>query len=380
MTRILFLASFAPSLCNFRGALIEEFCERGYEVHAAAPALSEDEQTRAWLEDRGVTCHDVPLSRSGLNPLMDLVTLWRLVGLMRRIRPEIFLGYTVKPVVWGGLAARLANVPKRIALITGLGYAFTGTDSKGLRDVVRHIARGLYRLTLKHATLIFFQNPDDRDEFDRLGLLPRDVPVHLVAGSGVDTQYFSPQPLPPAPVRFLLIARLLGNKGIREYLAAARMVRQTSPDVEFHLVGGSDPSPDGISEQEVAEWHKSGDIIWHGHLSDVRSSIAQAHVYVLPSYREGTPRTVLEAMAMGRAVITTDAPGCRQTVAESETGFLVPIGDARALAAAMRRFLEDPALIERFGETGRERAEAVFDVHRVNAVMLQAIGLDADRG
>lgn len=377
--KTLILASFAASLRNFRGPLISALLAAGHEVHAVAPGLLHDSDTLNWLMERGVICHDVPLSRAGLNPLADLRAMLALRGLMRRLKPDVFIGYTAKPVIWGLIAARLARVPQRVALITGLGYAFTDSAG-GLRGLMRLVLSGLYRTALRRATLIFFQNPDDRADFQRMGLIPPQVPVRLVAGSGIDLDHFPIQPLPPGPVRFLLIARLLADKGIREYVAAARLVREDWPGAEFHLIGGTDPNPAGIAEAEVTAWHKDGDVIWHGHLSDVRPLLAQAHVYVLPSYREGTPRTVLEAMATGRAIITTDAPGCRQTVAEGETGFLVPVRDARALAAAMTRFLQEPALIARFGAAGRQRAEAVFDVDRVNAQMLQAMGLDAARG
>tara|TARA_R110002124_G_scaffold91090_3_gene232022 strand:+ start:2500 stop:3564 length:1065 start_codon:yes stop_codon:yes gene_type:complete len=354
--------------------LIEEMCQRGYDVHAAAPGLVADAKTRGWLEQRGVACHDVALSRSGLNPLTDLKTMGQLAHLMRRIRPDMFIGYTVKPVVWGMLAARIAGVPGRVGLITGLGYAFTGTAS-GLRRVVRDIARGLYRIALRYATLIFFQNPDDRNEFDRLGLLPDSVPVQLVAGSGVDTEHFTPSPFPPVPVRFLLIARLLGDKGIREYVAAARQLRESWPDTEFHLVGGTDPSPDGISQAEVADWCKAGHIIWHGPLDDVRASISATHVYVLPSYREGTPRTVLEAMAMGRPIVTTDAPGCRETVIDGVNGFLVPVRNAKELAAALTQFIQNPDLVYRMGSESLKVASEKYDVHKVNEFMLREMGL-----
>lgn len=372
--KILILASYAPSLCNFRGHLIEALCQRGLEVHAAAPDLTGNEDIYSWLETRGVICHDVLLARSGLNPLADIVTLLRLVGLIRRIQPDVFLGYTIKPVIWGLIAARVANVPKRVALITGLGYAFTG-NAGGIRGVVRRVARELYRTALKRATLVFFQNPDDRDEFKGLGLLPLDVPVHVVAGSGVDTSHFSVKSLPSGPIRFLLIARLLGDKGIHEYVEAARQVRKVWKEAEFHLVGGADPSPDGISEDQVSQLHESGNIIWHGHLSDVRSAIEQAHVYVLPSYREGTPRTVLEAMSMGRPIITTDAPGCRETVVPSVNGMLVPVKDSEALAGAMIQFLEQPSLVARMGTESRKLAEQKYDVHNVNAAMIEAMKL-----
>lgn len=374
MKRILILASYAPSLRNFRGALIEEICRHGYEVHAAAPGLTSHEEAKSWLGERGVMCHDAPLTRSGLNPFADLFTLLALIRLMRRIRPDLFLGYTVKPVVWGLLAAKVTNVPGRVALITGLGYAFTGA-STGLRGIVRHIARNLYGIALKRATLVFFQNPDDRDDFARLGLLPPGLRVEVVNGSGVDTDTFAPVSFPEPPLRFLLIARLLGDKGIREYAAAAENLHERWPEAEFHLVGPLDPNPEGIAESEVRGWQDAGHLIWHGALDDVRPAIAAAHVYVLPSYREGTPRTALEAMAMGRPVITTDAPGCRQTVAPGENGFLVPVRDADALAAAMERFLRDPGLIAPMGKAARQIAEARYDVRKVNAAMLDAMGI-----
>jgi len=228
---------------------------------------------------------------------------------------------------------------------------------------------------LKRATLVFFQNHDDRDEFRGLGLLRTDAPVHVVAGSGVDTLHFAVEPFLSGPTRFLLIARLLGDKGIREYVEAARKVRATWADAEFHLVGGADPSPDGISENEVSNWNDRGDIIWHDHLSDVRNAIAKAHVYVLPSYREGTPRTVLEAMSMGRPIITTDAPGCRETVVPDVNGMLVPVKNSDALAGAMVQFLEQPNLIARMGIESRKMAEQKYDVHKVNAEMLEAMKL-----
>ena len=181
--------------------------------------------------------------------------------------------------------------------------------------------------------------------------------------------------MPDGPTRFLLIARLLGDKGIKEYVAAARMLRAERPDIEFHLIGGLDPNPDGISETEVQRWHDAGDIVWHGALNDVRPSIAAAHVYVLPSYREGTPRTVLEAMSMGRAIVTTDAPGCRETVQDGENGFLVPTQDVASLADAMRRFLNTPELMTTMGASARKVAVEKYDVRKVNDAMILAMKL-----
>tara|TARA_R110002124_G_scaffold76753_1_gene205520 strand:+ start:21211 stop:22335 length:1125 start_codon:yes stop_codon:yes gene_type:complete len=374
MTVVLILASLSTSLRNFRGPLIAELAEAGHKVHVAAPDLLQDQETCEWLQERGVECHDVPLSRAGLRPTADLGTLFALCRLMTKLRPDLFLGYTIKPVIWGLIAARITGVSRRVALITGLGYSFTG-QARGKRAVVQKLARGLYAQALKGATLAFFQNPDDRDTFRQMGLLPEGTPVVVVNGSGVDTEIYAPVPLPQCPIRFLLIARLLGDKGIREYVCAARILRDAWPDAEFHLVGGLDPNPDGIASEEVQRWHDNRDIIWHGALSDVRPAIAAAQVYVLPSYREGMPRTVLEAMSMGRAIVTTDAPGCRETVRDGENGFLVPVQDARSLADAMRRFLEAPDLATTMGAAARRIAVEKYDVHKVNDAMIRAIGL-----
>lgn len=371
---VFILAGFASSLTNFRGPLIATLVARGHKVHAAAPRLTIDTETSDWLRTHGVICHDVPLARAGLNPATDLRMLVALTRLIHRVGPDAFLGYTIKPVIWGTLAAWLVGVPKRFALITGLGYAFTG-QARGKRALIQRTVRGLYGQALRKASLVFFQNPDDAAEFVRLKLVPPDLTTVVVNGSGVDTEFFASAPLPDGPTRFLLIARLLGDKGIREYADAAAILQENYPETEFHLVGGQDPNPDAIAPDEISAWQEAGHIIWHGALTDVRPAIASAHVYVLPSYREGTPRTVLEAMAMGRPVITTDAPGCRETVREGENGFLVPIRNARALAAAMQRFLDDPTLIATMGQRSREIAEEKYDVHRVNAVMLKEMGL-----
>lgn len=372
--RVFILASIASSLVNFRGPLISALVARGHRLHAAAPGLTEDTATAEWLRRQGVTCHDVPISRAGLNPFADLRALLALTRLMRRVSPDAFICYTIKPVIWGTLAAWMAGVPQSFALITGLGYAFTG-KVQGKRALIQRAVRWLYAQALRRASLVFFQNPDDEAEFIRLNLIPAGLPTHVVNGSGVDTNAFSPAPIPTGPIQFLLIARLLGDKGIREYVAAAEKLSALYPKIEFHLVGGHDINPDAIHPDEVNAWQEAGHIVWHGALTDVRPQIANSHVYVLPSYREGTPRTVLEAMAMGRPIITTDAPGCRETVLEGKNGFLVPVRDVKALAEAMQRFLDEPTLVRSMGHRSREIAVEKYDVHKVNAVMLKEMGL-----
>lgn len=373
--RILVLGSLASSLKNFRGALIETLINRGYEVHTAAPDLPADKDTCDWLQQKGAVTHDVSLSRTGLNPVADIRFLGQFFRLARGVKPQVFLGYTAKPVIWGVLAAWLARVPRRVALVTGLGYAFTG-EVHGRRAVIQHIARSLYALALRRATLVLFQNEDDWRDFQRLGILSGKVPSRIVNGSGVDTRHFADTPLPDGPPVFLLIARLLGDKGIREYVEAARHLRIDWPEAQFHLVGGVDSNPDGITEEEVIGWHENGWVTWFGEMRDVRPAIAASHVYVLPSYREGTPRTVLEAMSMGRPIITTDAPGCRQTVEDGINGVLVPVAHANALQTAMEGFLKDPTLIETMSQQSRRIAEEKYNVHKVNASILAAIGLE----
>ncbi len=374
MKRILIVGSYSPSLINFRGPLILALRARGYSVQVCAPAIRQDASSRRWLETEGITWHDAPLSRTGLNPFKDLRALLALIRLMRENRPDVFIGYTIKPVIWGLLASRIARVPKRVALITGLGYAFTGSAS-GKRALVQSIARRLYRLALRGAQVIFFQNPDDRADFARLGLLPEGATVMIVNGSGVNLQWFAMADLPRGPTKFLLIARLLGDKGIREFTGAAAILGRKWPGTEFHLVGGLDPNPNGILRSEIDEWVRAGIIVWHGAVDDVRPALAACHVYVLPSYREGTPRTVLEAMAMGRAVVTTDAPGCRETVEPNVNGFIVPPRDVAALVEAMEQFLLQPNLVPEMGAQSRRIAEEKYDVHKVNAAMLHTMQL-----
>ena len=373
--KFLILASLAGSLTGFRKPLIQALVSQGLEVHAVAPELLTDKKVVAELSAIGVTCHDAPLSRTGMNPLSDLKALFALRRLMKTIQPDYFLGYTIKPVIYGNLAAWLAGVPHRFALLTGLGYTFIGGQGVA-RKLVSKLAHTLYKAALAKTQKVFFQNPDDEALFCQLGLLPRSTPSLVVNGSGVDVSQFAVVPFVEQSVpHFLLIARLLGDKGIREYVQAAKLVKQQYPEAQFDLVGGLDTNPTSISQAELDQWIAAGTINFLGRLSDVRPAIAECSVYVLPSYREGTPRTVLEAMAMGRAVITTDAPGCRETVLDGDNGFLVPVKDADALAQAMLRFIEQPELIAQMGQRSRSIAEEKYDVHKVNAQMLEGMGL-----
>lgn len=373
--KIAVLAGYAPSLLNFRGSLLATLAKAGHQVVACAPG--EDERVRSSLQAMGIGYRPVSLVRGGTNPLQDMSGIVALARLFRDLRPDILLSYTVKPVIYGSLAARLAGIPNIYSMITGLGYAFIDQDRNQRRYSKRHLIgkliQTLYRVSLASNQKIFFQNPDDIADFTRLGLIDPNKVV-LINGSGVDLDHYCAQPMPTnKPLTFLLIARLLRDKGIREYAEAAAIIRHSYPDTLFRLVGPFDTSnPAAITPDELADYKQ---IEYLGATQDVRPFLADTDVYVLPSYREGTPRTVLEAMATGRAIITTDAPGCRETVIHGENGFLVPVRDAKALAAAMQRFLEDPHLAAVMGRRSRAMAEEKYDVHKVNQVIMAAMGL-----
>lgn len=369
--RFLIIAGFADSLILFRGVLIADLVAGGLEVHVAAPGVSGNQPTRAALERVGAQVHDIPAQRAGTNPLIDLWLLWKLFRLMRSTKPDVVLGYTIKPVIYGSIAAWLARVPYRFALITGLGFAFTNGREGRLQNLIRR----MYAFSLRHVDKVFFQNPDDQMLFHELGIVEPSVPTVVVNGSGVDIQRFAQESLPGGEVRFLMICRLLGDKGVREYIEAAGRIRAKYPTVRFHLAGWIDENPDSIAQAELDGWVKDEVIEYIGKLDDVRPAIAACTVYVLPSYREGTPRTVLEAMAMGRPVITTDAPGCRETVVDGHNGYLVPVKSVEGLVTAMTRFIDDPMLASRMGACSRQIAVDKYDVHKVNAAMLREMNI-----
>nr|MBF0684008.1 glycosyltransferase family 4 protein [Pseudomonas sp.] len=372
--KFLLIAGFAESVLVFRGPLIRALMSSGCTVHVAAPGLVPGSALHRTLLDMGVVAHDIRLRRSGINPFEDVGTFLHLRRLMKTVRPDVALGYTIKPVIYGAFAARLAGVPRFYALITGLGHAFMNERKDGL---LRRLVQGLYAAALKHAKMVFFQNPDDEALFRAIPILHQKTPSKVINGSGVDIDMYQLASIPAGAPSFLLIARLLGDKGIREYVAAARLVRLQHPHIRFSLVGWIDENPSAVSRHELDEWIREGTIDYLGRLSDVRPAIADSSVYVLPSYREGTPRTVLEAMAMGRPVITTDAPGCRETVQHGVNGFLVPVKAVDELAAAMLEFIENPELVQSMGRASRRLVQEKYDVNKVNEVMLRSMGIAA---
>ncbi|WP_235040393.1 glycosyltransferase family 4 protein [Vreelandella profundi] len=372
--KFLLVASFPNSLIKFRGVLLEAIQHAGYEVHVACPGILDERGLCDELEVLGIKVHDINLNRTGLNPFADLISFFSLWSLMRNVKPDYVLCYTIKPVIYGVLAAWLASVPNRVALITGLGYTFQNSEGDFRRAFLHKIVQKLYKFVLKKTKVVFFQNPDDEILFRKLFLLPTNTRSVVVNGSGVSVDQFTVTPL-PRESRFLLIARLLGDKGVREYFEAAKIIKARYPATVFLLVGWIDKNPDAIAQQELDSWRVSGIIDYLGKLEDVRPAIENCSVYVLPSYREGTPRTVLEAMAMGRAIITTDAPGCKETVVDGDNGFLVPVKSVSELVAAMEKFILDKDLAVCMGHRSREIAVEKYDVHKVNALMLMEMGV-----
>lgn len=370
--RIVVVGVRAKSLLGFRGELMRAMVANGHEVLALAP--EDDASVRASFGAMGVAFSTIPLRRTGLNPVRDVATVMVLARTFRESRADAVLVYAAKPVVYGTIAARLAGVPMRAAMITGVGSALGG--GSGLqRRILAALMRKLYSFALRQAHVVFFQNPDDERLFRSTGLVGPRARVVRVNGSGVDLVHYSLEPLPPPPVTFLMIGRLIRDKGVSEYVEAARRVRRVYPEVCFQLLGALDPNPSAISPRDLEAWRRDGTIEYLGTTPDVRPFLASAHVCVLPSYGEGMPRSLLEAMAMGRAVLTTDVPGCRETVDAGRNGLLVPVRDAEALAEGMLQMLAEPGRLEQMGRESRMIAEALFDVHSVNRAILGAMGL-----
>ena len=361
-------ASHGLSLINFRGRLIERMLALGHEVHVTAP---EFEKVETALRSLGAIPHIVPLAKTGLNPLADIRYFRAIRSLLKTVKGDLSVSYTIKPNIWASLAAGSLGI-RCASMVTGLGYAFSEGGGTKAR-LVGLAARALFRAATAANEVVVFQNPDDEADFIAAGCLGNPGKARRTNGSGVDLDYFSPSALPEQPI-FLMIGRLLGAKGVREYGAAALQILSRRSDARFLLVGFSDGGPDSIGPGELDAWIEGG-VEYLGPLDDVRPAMRQASVFVLPSYREGTPRSVLEAMAMARPIITTNVPGCRETVVEGSNGLLVQARDPAALAAAMESLIERPDLRAQMGARSLELCRSKYDVDKVTCTLLQHLGL-----
>ena len=318
----------------------------------------------------GITYHPLAVDRTGVNPLRDVRLLYQLIRLIRAVRPTIVHTVTIKPVLYGGIAARLLKVPSLVSAVSGLGLVFVGGDRKA--SSVRWAVRPLYRLALGHKnSCVIFQNPDDCRHMVDAGLVSS-ARTLLIRGSGVDLSAFEPSAAPPGPPIVIMPARLLWPKGVGEFVEAARLLQQDGVAIRMALVG--EPQQQhraSVTRSMIETWVDQGLIEWWGYRSDMAQVYARSHIVCLPSYYgEGVPRVLIEAAACGRPIVTTDTPGCREVVEHGQHGLLVPPRAPAALADALRTLARDPELRLEMGRRGRERAVAEFSLDRVVAATL----------
>ena len=365
--KILIFGTVPNDLLNFRADLIQDFKKKGHEVIASSSAL--DSNSIMHMKKLGIKYESIYLKRHGLSLIGDIRTLINLLNLLKKQKPNLVLAHGIKLVIWGGISSRIKKTPF-FALITGLGFAFQGKSFK--KKLLTKFVSFLYKVALKNSEAVIFQNPDNRNLFIEKGIVPKSK-THIVNGSGVDIKKFSFSDQPNTDISFLLVARLLGEKGLREFAYAAKVVKNQFPNVEFDIVGAEDESLDAISIDEVKSWSKY--VNYNGPTDDVRPYIKKCHVYVLPSYHEGLPRSTLEAMSMGRPIITTNASGCKETVEEGKNGFMVPVGSSTELAKKMIWFIKNEEKIKNMGKRSRIIVENRFDVRSVNQEMMKILGV-----
>lgn len=355
--RLLFVVNDLGFFLSHRLPVAEAAAEEGWEVHVAAPPAGAAE---ARLAGQGFALHRLRLDRHGTNPLAEAASLIAMRRLFRRLRPDLVHLVTIKPVIYGGLAARLAGVPAVVSAVSGLGYVFSGADARS--RALGRVLGPLYRAALAHPNQrVIFQNASDRAALAALGAR-LDGRAETIAGSGVDLDAFAPAPEPEGPVTVMLPARLLAGKGVAEFVAAARILRGEGTEARFVVVGEAPAgNPSRVPEAALAAWRAEGAAEFWGHRDDMPRVLAQAHVVALPSYYgEGLPKVLLEAAACARPVVTSDWPGCRDAVLPGETGLLVPPREPAALAAALRRLIADAGARRRMGRAARALAERAF--------------------
>lgn len=353
---------------NFRGDLVKEIAAKGYDVIVTGP----DETDREKITELGADFRVIPMNKTGTSILGDLKYCKALYTLFKKEKPDAVLSYTVKPVVYGSIAAKTAKVKNINGMITGGGYAFTATSLKA--RIIGIIVRTLYKIGLSKADNVIFQNNDDLKEFTQSGLVKKEK-CHVVNGSGVNTVKFTPKPY-PGEISFFMLSRLLKSKGVGEYLEAARLTKAEHPEAKFYLLGKYETEmQDAIKKEDIEKYISDGIVERFEETSDVRPYYEKCSVYVLPSYREGTPRTVLEAMSMARPIITTDTQGCRETVEDGKNGFLVPVKDAQAVSEKMLYFINNPEKIKEMGSCSRKIAEEKYEVGKVNQSMLRIMNI-----
>ena len=365
--KIVVVTSYTPSLFWYRLDMMRAFQEKGYEVYAFGDQKPEDWEEK--FRSFGIIYKQIYIQRNGINPLNDLRTIVSLLCQFKEIMPSKIFTYQAKSTIYGGIAAQILKISDVYSMVGGIGSVFLSDTFKA--RVLRNIVVKEYKIALKKAAAVFFQNKDDEKTFRKYRIISQQKVV-MVHGSGVNIRQFSVMPY-PEKVTFLLTARLIRDKGVYEYLEACKKFKKVHKSGICLLVGPFDSNPTALKEEELRPYIEEGIVEYFGEREDIRPYLKQCSVFILPSYREGTPKAILEAMACGRAVITTDAIGCRETVRNGENGFLVPVKDVDTLFEKMVFLYENPNIIEEMGAKGREMAEKIFDVDIVNAVICQAM-------
>ena len=375
--KIIMIGTVAASFLGFRSDLIRFLIEKEHSVYAFTSEYSSDELKK--IEALGAIPVTYELSRGGLNPLADIKATYLLSKKIKQIAPDLVFSYFAKPVMFGTLAARIAKVPRVIGMLEGLGYTFTD-QPEGLSkkvQLIKDIQVFLYKIALPRLDKLIFLNADDRQDLvEKYSIAVKEIGV--LGGIGLNLNEYAYHPISniELPIKFLFIGRLLKEKGIHDFVKAAKTVKGIYPDTQFTILGSIDYSNLGALQQsELDDLIASKAINYHGHVNDVKDWIVDSHVFVLPSYREGVPRSTQEAMAIGRPVITTDVPGCRETVVDGVNGFLVQKWQPHALAEKMLYFIEHPEQIEKMGYESYKIAKDRFDANKVNQRLLKLMGL-----
>lgn len=360
-----------------RWKLVNSIKEQGYEITIGGF----EQENKHLCDENEVDFAYIPFARAGLNPFADLKVIKLYEKIIRQKKFDIVHSYTAKPNIYGSIAAKRAGVKRIYPTVNGLGYAFTDDTSDGMKaKMVRMITSCLYKKAFSCATKVFFQNADDADELVRRKLISHEKCV-VISGSGIDLDMFLYSEMSVEPITFMLATRLLVTKGVRNYFEAARIVKKKHPEAVFQLAGALDPNPDGIEQEELDEYVRDGTIQFLGYV-DMTKALHDCSVFVLPSYyREGVPHAVLEAMGVGRAVITCNTPGCKETVRDVDdsgrgrNGFLVEPKNSQMLAEKMIWMIEHLEEVKEMGIESRKYAEDRFDAEKVNRIMMQTMGI-----
>lgn len=357
------------SAYNFRGDLIKEIIGKGYKVIVTGPNQIGAKNITAL----GAEFVEISMNKNGINPISDLSYLWKLYILCKKEMPEATLGYTIKPYLYGSLAARLAGVNNVNAMVAGAGFLFA---SKSLKvRLLKVFISLLYKIGFGVAHHIIFQNIDDLNEFCGRGFCKREK-CGMVNGSGVNMTKFTPSEYPAQPT-FFMLGRFIHSKGVLDYLEAAKMVKEKYPQAHFMLLGKVEKIQDGITQEELDPYLNAGVATIYPETDKIAEFYAKTSVFVLPTaYREGTPRVILEAMASARAVITTFTPGCKETVQDGKNGFFVPVHAPVALAEKMIHFIEHPEDIEKMGKASYQLCKTKYEVSIINSVMMNLMQIE----